>query len=824
MASKYILTDKLTTISEKQDFHIFQNNKINKILTNDFIKNDITSNTFEINLTEFNKTGIIKFLYRKSLFYQKIFNDIYNKINSFENLNTENILVFLYLYCSNYLINIFLFLELNINDNIDYYNNNIELFNNLSILFNNYNFNDLIINAKNLIIFINYYNIVYFKRLNSINISYLHDDYIDYFTNDKLQKKGKNKELNIQNIIKLFNDNNIYTSVPNIKNHYNDFFYNIIDFNNSNILKLNNKFIDNIIYPNNYSNNTIISDNNLTTFLNLKNIFNIKKKNYNTNSIESSSLHGQHIPPLSSHLPISSSFEIPPPPPQPLLDNFILESSPQANIQLNPNELSPLPSFSDKFTDIIPSLPSSPDKVLKHHSPSITPLYDSKIDNSKTPLYISPSDNSKTPVYIPPSDNKKKRKNSTPDYKGKGKEPKYTGGTLILIKDLIEDSNEYNELYIAANKLNINKLLTHNTIKINKRAYSFYYFEFDISTISRKIKNNCFNINFIHKKYLFYNKLFNYILDSKINININFTHENKTVYLYLYCVYYLFSILLFIEFNKHPDIRVYNYELYNKLYNLFNKISFNNLIIKAKNLIIFINYYNVRFLNRTNKINLTYVHNKLLSNYKFKRSEYNNKFYKLFYDNNIYTSVPNIDSTLNHTFNFYIDFFNLDNKNLNDIIKLNLDIDAFVYPNNYYDNILINGTPDERYNRLLNIFISENLSNIEDQSHKIKISNIINNVNIPVQKSLPEHQSPFKNTNLQLKQYPSTTSMPPPPPRRPSILSSPSSPEIIPPTTPSISSSKSSTYSSNSTVSKTRKKKTVSPSTEQPTSKKNKTK
>ena len=217
MAYKYILTDKLITISEINDFHVFQNNKINKILTNDFIKNDITSNTFELNLTEFNKTSIIKFLYKKSLFYQKIFNDIYNKINSFENLNTENILVFLYLYCSNYLINIFLFLELNINDNIEYYNNNIELFNNLYLLFNNYNFNDLIINAKNLIIFINYYNIVYFKRSNSINISYLHDDYIDYFSNDKLQKKGKNKELTIQNIIKLFNDNNIYTSVINIK-------------------------------------------------------------------------------------------------------------------------------------------------------------------------------------------------------------------------------------------------------------------------------------------------------------------------------------------------------------------------------------------------------------------------------------------------------------------------------------------------------------------------------------------------------------------------------------------------------------------------------
>ena len=123
MAYKYILTDKLTTISEKQDFHIFKNNKINKILTNEFIKNDITSTTFEINFNEFNKTGIIRFLYRKSLFYQNIFNDIYNKINSFDNFTFENILVFLYLYCCNYLINIFLFLELNINDNIDYYNN-----------------------------------------------------------------------------------------------------------------------------------------------------------------------------------------------------------------------------------------------------------------------------------------------------------------------------------------------------------------------------------------------------------------------------------------------------------------------------------------------------------------------------------------------------------------------------------------------------------------------------------------------------------------------------------------------------------------------------
>tara|TARA_Y100000389_G_scaffold193749_1_gene222879 strand:- start:11841 stop:14342 length:2502 start_codon:yes stop_codon:yes gene_type:complete len=831
MASKYILTDKLITISEKQDLYIFQNNKINKILTNDFIKNDITSNTFELNLTEFNKTSIIKFLYKKSLFYQKIFNDIYNKINSFENLNTENILVFLYLYCSNYLINIFLFLELNINDNIEYYNNNIELFNNLYLLFNNYNFNDLIINAKNLIIFINYYNIVYFKRSNSINISYLHDDYIDYFSNDKLQKKGKNKEITIQNIIKLFNDNNIYTSVPNIKNHYNDFFYNKINFNNYNITKLNNKFIDNIIYPNNFSNTTIISDNNLTTFLNLKNIFNIKKKynNTNSNTKDSSSLHGQYAPPISSHLSIPSSSQIViPPPPLPLLDSLesldsldSLESN--SDIQINLQELSPLPSFSsnnNSFSNIIPpSVPNSPDKSIKlTYSPSVTPLY-----NSKTPVYIPPSDN---------TDNKRKRSNS-PSQDKKGKEPKYNGGTLTLIKDFIKGSNEYLELYITANKLNINKLLTNDTIKINKQTSS-YYFEFDISTISQKIKNNSFNIYFIHKKYLFYNKLFNDILDKKINIHINFTDENKKVYLYLYCVYYLFSILLFIEFNKEDNIRSYNSELYNKLYDLFNKISFNNLIINAKNLIIFINYYNVRFLNRTNKIDLTYVHNKLLSNYKFKKSEYNIIFYKLFNDNNIYTSVPNIDSTLNHTFNFYVDFFNLNNKKINEIIKLNLDIDAFVYPNNYYDSTLTYGTPDERYKKLLHIFICKStdtsVSKKQEKSHKsshssdkIKVSNIINNMNIPVQNSLPEHQSPFKNTNLQLKQYPSTTSMPPPPPRRPSILSSPISPEIIPPTTPSISSPKPSISSSNSTMSKTRKKKTVLVSTtDQPPPKKNK--
>tara|TARA_B100001540_G_scaffold313990_1_gene337981 strand:- start:4110 stop:6638 length:2529 start_codon:yes stop_codon:yes gene_type:complete len=842
MAYKYILTDKLITISEINDFHVFQNNKINKILTNEFIKNDITSSSFEINLREFYKTDIIKFLYRKSLFYQKIFNDIYNKINSFENLNTENILVFLYLYSSNYLINIFLYLELNINDNIEYYNNNKELYNNLYILFNDYNFNDLIINAKNLIIFINYYNIVYFKRLNSINISYLHDDYIDYFSNDKLQKKGKNKELIIQNIIKLFNDNNIYTSLSNIKNHYNDFFYNKIDFNNSNITKLNNKFIDNIIYPNNYSNTTIISDNNLTTFLNLKNIFNIKKEynntNTNSNTTDSSPLHGQHAPPISSSqlsIPSSSQIVIPPPPPLPLLDNFSLESleslSSNTGVQINPLELSPLPSFSsnnNSFSNIIPplSVPNSPDKSIKlTYSPSVTPLY-----NSKTPVYIPPSDNTDN------TDNKRKRSNSpSQDKNGKGKEPKYKGGTLTLIKDFIKGSNEYLELYISANKLNINKLLTNDTIKINKQTAS-YYFEFDISTISQKIKNNSFNIYFIHKKYLFYNKLFNDILDKKINININFTDENKKVYLYLYCVYYLFSILLFIEFNKEHNIRSYNSELYNKLYDLFNKISFNNLIIKAKNLIIFINYYNVRFLNRTNKIDLTYVHNKLLSNYKFKKSEYDIIFYKLFNDNNIYTSEPNIDSTLNHTFNFYVDFFNLDNKKINEIIKLNLDIDAFVYPNNYYDSTLTNGTPDERYKKLLHIFTfkstdtdvskkQEKSHKSSDSSDKIKVSNIINNMNIPVQNSLPEHQSPFKNTNLQLKQYPSTTSMPPPPPRRPSILSSPTSPEIIPPTTPSISSPKHSTSSSNSTMSNTRKKKTVLVSTtDQPPPKKNKKK